>query len=386
MKRSFILPIKKRPPAQSMVEFALVLPILLLLVVGLIEVGRLIFITSSITSATRSAARYGSATGLNDTGTVPRYRDCAGIRNAARRMTFISPLNDANIVIEYDHGPGTTPFDTCTGTVDNGVKIQNNDRITVRIVNYCIEPITPLIRPFFNNGGGCAGINFNGAQSSRTFLVNIAIVGTAPPTSAPPAPTNTWTPIPSNTPTATATATATPTPLFSPTPSDTPTITQTPTITETPTVTYTPSPSPTPVVINTPTCQLTGKFTSYTTDGFIINNIGGQVATISLIKMHWNNTNHPNQALKVVSLQPPSSNTIWSGSTRLMDVVISPSRGIRTILPGETKTLMFSFFKSYVNDGNECVGVKFLEEGCPYLVSGPGSFCNSPPPPPTPIP
>lgn len=376
MKSFFSPSCKKRTPAQSMVEFALVLPILMLLVVGLIEAGRLMFIYSSITTATRAAVRYGSATGLNPGGTALRYQDCAGIRAEAKRMTFISPLNDTDIVIAYDHGPGTTPHDTCDGAVDTHVKVNNGDRITVTI-NYQYTPMLP-ITPL-------QGFPIN-AQSSRTYLVSIQVLGSPPPTSVPNPPTSTPTPIPTDTPTATATATSTPTPLFSPTPSNTPTITETPTITQTPTETSTPTPSPTPMIINTPACQLTGKFTNYTTDGFIINNIGGQTATISLIKMHWNKDSHPNQALNKIELLPPSGNTLWSGSTRLEDVVISPSTGIRTILPGETKTLMFSFFKTHVNDGNECVGIKFLEEGCPYLVGGPGSFCISPPPPPTPIP
>lgn len=217
---------KKRTPAQSMVEFALVLPVLLLVVVGLIEFGRMIFIYSSITSATRSAARYGSATGLDQTGTVQRYRDCAGIRTAAQNMTFISPLANENIVIEYDHGPGTAAFDTCDGNMDNNVNVSNNDRITVRIVNYCITPITPIIAPFFPETNGCAGINFNGAQSSRTYLVSIAIQGQepeAPPPPPPPPPTRTS--IPTRTPTATsiATATNTPPPTNTPTPTSTPT-------------------------------------------------------------------------------------------------------------------------------------------------------------------
>ena len=51
-----------KSPAQAMVEFALVLPILLLVVYGLIEVGRALFIYNSVASAARQATRYGAAT------------------------------------------------------------------------------------------------------------------------------------------------------------------------------------------------------------------------------------------------------------------------------------------------------------------------------------
>ena len=49
--------------AQAMVEFAIVLPMLLLLLYGILEAGRLLFIYSTIVTASRQAVRYGSATG-----------------------------------------------------------------------------------------------------------------------------------------------------------------------------------------------------------------------------------------------------------------------------------------------------------------------------------
>ena len=93
---------KPRARAQTMVEFALVMPILLLIMVGLLEVGRLIFMNSIVALASREAARYGSATGLNVTGGIPRYQDCPGIRAAAQNVDFLGVIEDANIVISYD--------------------------------------------------------------------------------------------------------------------------------------------------------------------------------------------------------------------------------------------------------------------------------------------
>ena len=55
---------------QAMVEFAFVLPILLLVVFGLLEVGRLIFIYSSITNASRNASRHTSRE-IRTTGNGP---------------------------------------------------------------------------------------------------------------------------------------------------------------------------------------------------------------------------------------------------------------------------------------------------------------------------
>ena len=57
--------------AQGMVEFALVLPILLLLVLGIIEAGRLLFYYGVVTNASREAARFGSA--VEKTNNIEQY-------------------------------------------------------------------------------------------------------------------------------------------------------------------------------------------------------------------------------------------------------------------------------------------------------------------------
>ena len=70
----------KKNKAQAMVEFALVLPILLMLLYGILEAGRLLFIYSTIVTASRQAVRYGSATGEGSVQAVtafwfPRFRE-----------------------------------------------------------------------------------------------------------------------------------------------------------------------------------------------------------------------------------------------------------------------------------------------------------------------
>ena len=62
--------------AQAIVEFALVLPILMVMLVGIFEVGRLLFIYTAVTNASREAARFGSALGYDDDG-YHKYKDCA---------------------------------------------------------------------------------------------------------------------------------------------------------------------------------------------------------------------------------------------------------------------------------------------------------------------
>jgi len=140
-----------RSKAQTMVEFALVLPILLVIIYGLLEVGRLIFIYSCIVSASREAVRYGSATGLNVAGGVPRYTDCTGIRAAAQNVDFLNAFADANISITFDTGPGTSDYSTCpVGQATGGPSdIQINTPPLTRIkvqVSGTFSPLAAIVK------------------------------------------------------------------------------------------------------------------------------------------------------------------------------------------------------------------------------------------------
>jgi hypothetical protein len=90
---------KPKRPGQGMLEFALALPVFLLLVLGVIEFGRLLAVVSSVTTAAREAARYGSASG--PTGDI-NFQDCKGMRDAAMRVGFFAGVRDANPSIEND--------------------------------------------------------------------------------------------------------------------------------------------------------------------------------------------------------------------------------------------------------------------------------------------
>src|SRR6266498_441456 len=101
---------KRGSQAQALVEFSLVIVILLMVIYGILEVGRLIFIYSSVVTSAREAVRYGALVGVNEAGD-PFYQDCAGIRNTAKKVGFFLNLQDADLLIQYDTGPGTTATD-----------------------------------------------------------------------------------------------------------------------------------------------------------------------------------------------------------------------------------------------------------------------------------
>lgn len=98
-------------PGQGLVEFALILPALLFVVVSIFDFGRLMITISSVANATRDAARYGASVGANAAGTA-HYQDCAGIWETVHQHSLFLELD---IVIEYDDdGPGgKAPIEYC---------------------------------------------------------------------------------------------------------------------------------------------------------------------------------------------------------------------------------------------------------------------------------
>jgi len=236
----------RRRRGQGMLEFALALPVFLMLVLGVIEFGRLLAVVSSVTTAAREGARYGSAAGLNDgSPMVPYYNDCQGMRDAAKRVGFFAGIQDANIHIGYydaDSGSvvpdpaGYLAGNQCTGSTSSyDYKPSKGPRVVLRVsvqfkFLFLSLPAFPI-----------------SSQSARTIVTQVEMDVTpsgktaAPPKTATPTPSGTWFTL---TPTSTA--------------SETPIPTETPTITGTlPTATATASETPTPTVTYTPTMTIT---------------------------------------------------------------------------------------------------------------------------------
>lgn len=103
-----------------MVELAFALPVLLLIVWGVIDFGRLLYTANSLASAVREGARYAAVLPVPST-------QVSAIRTAVRR-TYVplgSPaLTDAQIVVADD--------------------TQVNGSVTVRVTGYTWSTITPL--------------------------------------------------------------------------------------------------------------------------------------------------------------------------------------------------------------------------------------------------
>jgi hypothetical protein len=156
---------KSDKKGQTLVEFALILPLTLIITLGLIEFGRLLFIYAAITNSAREGARYGAAAGIGDNG-IAQYADCIGVRDAVRRTAFLTSIPDNNISIWYDHGD-----DYLKATCDPHLAVASPDDFVSedRIIVQVWAQYTPLI-PFL----GLDKVGFHiKAENRRTLMIGI---------------------------------------------------------------------------------------------------------------------------------------------------------------------------------------------------------------------
>ena len=92
-----------RERGQSLVEFALVIPIVILIMAGLFDLGRVVFINNSLSDGARDGARH-AATGVRDVG----Y--CARVDEAVRSATRGQALTPYTVTITTVDGSGN-PLD-----------------------------------------------------------------------------------------------------------------------------------------------------------------------------------------------------------------------------------------------------------------------------------
>jgi len=362
----------KKSRAQAMVEFAIALPVLLLLLYGIIEAGRLLFIYSTVVTASRQAVRYGSATGVgNEIGingaprpNEPRYQDCDGIRNAAQAVGYLGAFN--TITIKHDNGPSDpSPQQFCINPADetDSTNWTPNANNTSRISVTVEKQYTPIVKlvPF--------AARTIKATSARTILLSVSIQVTSPPvTYIASSPTATITPTPSPTATATATSTRTPTstPVFTSTASTTPTSTLVPTITLTPTLVKTSTLTPT----NVPGCSSVshGPITkSGNTMSMTITNPYTYPLATGDGSVTWNADKGNNSGNKHLFLMSATLNgtVIWNSGPSNVNVDTLPFVIPATLPANSTVSIIFTFDGAYDNfDGTESISINLTTPGC----------------------
>ena len=100
---------------QTLVEFALILPVLLMLLFAIMDFGRILFTYAQASNALRDSLRYGAISGIDEAN--PHYGDCTEIANRAQQNVFFADATPI-IAIEFwesDEDPDGAgiPYWTC---------------------------------------------------------------------------------------------------------------------------------------------------------------------------------------------------------------------------------------------------------------------------------
>jgi hypothetical protein len=216
-----------RQKGQGLLEFALVLPVLLIITFMLIEVGRIFQAYVTVENAARTAARYAvtGQTKIEDEMALPGWSGepdrVASIKDVAyrntegliRRYVYYNDVDsckygrdEPSALIICVWGPGE--WDDAGGP---------GDSVEVMVV-YNLELLTPLVSSALRN----VTLTGRAQMINEGFgLTGVSHGGVLPPTLAP-IPTMGPSPTPTSTPTETATPTETPTPTHTPTNTPTP--------------------------------------------------------------------------------------------------------------------------------------------------------------------
>ncbi len=130
-------PSVRRASGQSLVEFALVFPIFLLLLFGLIDIGRFVYTANALNEAAREGARFGSVAAWS--------QSCGGTREACVQAEALHRLAAV---------PGATVTASCLRTpIAGGTPVaasggcRTNDLLKV-VVTAKFQVLTPIIGQF----------------------------------------------------------------------------------------------------------------------------------------------------------------------------------------------------------------------------------------------
>jgi len=152
----------------SLVEFALVAPLLFLLLFGVIEFARLGHGFTTVWTAAREGARYATTVGDSDSDGLPNYLDCASITEASLAKVVGMSLATSDVSITFsdltgapvaDCDPATPlPAPSPSGSTD----IDNGFGIEVQVVG-TFNAIVPVLSSFLD------GIDLTSAQNRSVF-------------------------------------------------------------------------------------------------------------------------------------------------------------------------------------------------------------------------
>ena len=177
---------------QSLVEFALILPVLMLFFATTLDLGRLALSQLSLANAAREGAFQASTTPASFDNTTGCPAD--GKSNLVVCRVLLEAKASGVTITPGDITKTCSPSDCSTGM---------GNRVTVSVVGH-FQLLTPILAPFF---GGSQAVTFTKSATNQIETLPPPVIGSATP---PPTPEPTPTPDPDATPSPAPTATPLP--------------------------------------------------------------------------------------------------------------------------------------------------------------------------------
>jgi Flp pilus assembly protein TadG len=133
----------ERQRGATTIEFAIIGAAMLLVLFGVIEVGRAMFVMNALGEATRRAARMATVCPINDAAITQ-----VGLFNApgSSGNSIVGGLSEANFAVEYLDGTGSVVTDPTA----NFAQIQF---VRTRIVNFQHQMLIPFATYIFTTPG-----------------------------------------------------------------------------------------------------------------------------------------------------------------------------------------------------------------------------------------
>jgi Flp pilus assembly protein TadG len=130
---------KQQFRAQTLVEFALIFPIFIFLILGFFDIGRAVFNFASLSNSVREATRYAIVnTNAINADAAPDYSD---LKQKISDYSFGILASDIDVTVSID------TIKDPTGTVDI------RDKISIT-ATYTFVPVTPGIKQILGDGNG----------------------------------------------------------------------------------------------------------------------------------------------------------------------------------------------------------------------------------------
>jgi Flp pilus assembly protein TadG len=162
---------RARRRGQSLVEFALVIPIFLLLIMGVVDAGRLVYMNSTLSNAAREGARTGSVEASWKGQSGGACAGAAGQKCPANDAALLADIKATADYMNTPFGPVANAYIRCTAAGSVAPAVGTNttcspyltgSQISVRVTQTW-SALTPLIGQI---------IGTQTLQGSSTFVIN----------------------------------------------------------------------------------------------------------------------------------------------------------------------------------------------------------------------